>query len=103
VTQYRYTYTGPLDQYDFGRYAYSVLYAPPKLQADLLAHQHPRVCIAGEIEGISVNLAWQPSGGGRLYLIVSNQVRRARNLVLGDTVCLTCVFQHAPCGYCDEL
>jgi hypothetical protein len=63
-----------------------VLYAPPELQAELLAHQRPRVRIAGEIEGIPVNLAWQPSGDGRLYLIVSDEVRRARNLLLGDPV-----------------
>lgn len=86
VTAYQYSYTGPLDEYDFGRYAYCVLYAPPELQAELLAHQRPRVRIAGEIEGIAVNLAWQPSGDGRLYLIVNNELRRVRNLVVGDPV-----------------
>jgi hypothetical protein len=84
VTDYRYTYTGPLELYDFGRYAYHVLYAPPELQAELL----PRVRISGEIEGIQVNLAWQPSGDERLYLIVSDKLRRARNLIPGDPVTL---------------
>lgn len=48
MTGYRYSYTGPLDLYDFGRYAYHVLYAPPELQAELLAQQRPRVRISGE-------------------------------------------------------
>lgn len=52
----------------------------------MLAHQRPRVRITGEIEGIPVNLAWQPSGDGRLYLIVSDEPRRARNLLPGDPV-----------------
>ena len=86
MNAYRYTYTGPLDQYDFGRYAYHVLYAPAELQAELLAHQRPRVRITGEIEGIPVNLAWQPSGDGRLYLFVSEELRRARNLLVGNPV-----------------
>lgn len=86
MTAYQFSYTGPLDQYDFGRYAYYVLYAPPDLQAALLVHQRPRVRITGEIEGIPVDLAWQPSGDGRLYLIVRDEVRRTRNLVLGDPV-----------------
>lgn len=84
MTAYQYTYTGPLDQYDLGRYAYHVLYAPAELQAALLAHQRPRIRITGEIEGIPINLAWQPSGDGRLYLIVSDELRRARNLLPGD-------------------
>lgn len=86
ATPYRYTHTGPLDQYDFRRYAYYVLYAPVELQAELLAYQRPRVRITGEIEGILVNLAWQPSGDGRLYLIVSDELRRERNLIVGDLV-----------------
>ncbi len=86
MTAYRYVYTGPLELYDLGRYAYHVLYAPPELQAELLAQQRPRVRIAGALEGIPVNLAWQPSGDGRLYLIVSDELRRARNLLPGDPV-----------------
>jgi hypothetical protein len=86
VTAYRYTYSGPLELYDLGRYAYHVLYAPPELQAELLAQQRPRVRISGEFEGIPVNLAWQPSGDGRLYLLVSDELRRARTLLAGDQV-----------------
>lgn len=86
MTDYRYTYTGPLELYDFGRYAYHVLYAPPELQVELLVQQRPRVRISGEIEGMPVSLAWQPSGAGRLYLIVSDKLRRARNLLPGDPV-----------------
>jgi hypothetical protein len=86
MTAYRYSYTGPLELYDLGRYAYHVLYASPELQAELLAQQRPRVRISGELEGIPVNLAWQPSGDGRLYLIVSDELRRARNLLAGDPV-----------------
>lgn len=86
VTTYRYSYTGPLELYDLGRYAYHVLYAPPELQAELLAQQRPRVRISGALEGMPVNLAWQPSGDGRLYLIVSDELRRAGNLLEGDLV-----------------
>ena len=86
MADYRCTYTGPLELYDFGRYAYHVLYAPPELQAELLAQQRPRVRISGELEGVPVNLAWQPSGDGRLYLLVSDKLRRARDLLSGDPV-----------------
>jgi hypothetical protein len=86
LTQYHYSCTVPLETFDFGRYFYHVLYAPEELQAELLTHQRPRVRISGEVEGVPVNLAWQPSGDGRLYLIVSDELRRACNLVLGDPV-----------------
>lgn len=86
MTAYRYSYTAPLELYDLGRYAYHVLYASPELQAELLAQQRPRVRISGELEGMPANLAWQPSGDGRLYLIVSDELRRARRLLAGDPV-----------------
>jgi hypothetical protein len=86
VTAYRYSHTGPLELYDLGRYAYHVLYAPPGLQRELLAQQRPRVRISGELAGSLVNLAWQPSGDGRLYLIVSDAVRRTGNVRLGDPI-----------------
>lgn len=89
MSEYRYTCTLPLELYDLGRYAYHVLYAPPELQAELLAQQRPRVRITGALEGQPINLAWQPSGDGRLYLIVGDELRRARSLVLGDPVTVT--------------
>jgi hypothetical protein len=86
VTVYRYLHTGPLELYDLGRYAYHVLYASPDLQLELLSQQRPRIRISGELAGSPINLAWQPSGDGRLYLLVSDEVRRAGNVHLGDLV-----------------
>jgi hypothetical protein len=74
----RFSYTALLERHDLGRYAYQVLYASPELQAELLAYQRPRVRIVGEVEGIAVSLVWQPSGDGRLYLLIGDELRRAR-------------------------
>jgi len=86
MTDYRFTCTLPLERHDVGRYVYQVVYAPPEVQAELLAHQRPRVRISGEVEGLPVNLAWQPSGDGRLYLMIGADLRSALRLALGDTV-----------------
>ena len=63
---------------------YNVLFLPPDLRAQLPFDTYPRLRVEGEIADIPVANAFIPAGDGRNYLIVSPQVMRDAELVLGD-------------------
>ena len=64
---YQFTCTGPLTLHALGTYTYRVLFCDPELETALpFKKGTPRLRIDGELEGIPVSLAWQPSRGGPL-------------------------------------
>jgi hypothetical protein len=86
MSAYQYEHTGPIEPHYIGRLTYQVLFAPPELQAELLSYQRPRVRIAGDIEGVPVHLAWQPTGDGRLYLLIGSNLRSKLKRTMGEVI-----------------
>ena len=74
-----------IEAHDFGRFAYTVIYLPEELRADLPFDRHPRLRVEGEIAEHPFEGAWQP-GQGRMYLMVPRELMREAGLARGDEV-----------------
>ncbi len=86
---YQFTCTGPLTLHALGTYTYRVLFCDPELEAALpFKKGTPRLRIDGELEGIPVSLAWQPSRGGPHYVMVSPELCKQAGVKVGDEVTL---------------
>lgn len=84
---YPHHFTGPIDEYDFGRMQYHVVYLPRDLQALLNTAQNPRQRIRGEIDGMDIQAAIMPSGGDQApYIMCSKRIQQKIGKSLGDMV-----------------
>jgi hypothetical protein len=83
---YPYEFTDCVAYYAFDRYAYTVLFLPSELQANLPFKKFPRLRIEGEINDWPVQGAWQPAGDGKYYLILSKRFLKEAGLAAGSFV-----------------
>ena len=76
-------FTAEVERYDFGRYAYSVVWLPEELHEELPLKEHPRLRVDAEINGFRHTGTFQPTGG-RWYLMLSRRVLKAAGLEIGE-------------------
>jgi len=70
-----YRFTGPLEELDYGRMKYWVVYLPQKLEGQRPFSQQARLRIQGSVGGEPVSLALLPMRG-RHYLLISRALAR---------------------------
>jgi len=83
MSEYPYHFEAEVELLDFGNMAYSVVYVPSRLKKQLPLKEHPRLRIDGEVNGIRINAAFQPSGSG-WYLMLSKKFRQICGLQVGQ-------------------
>lgn len=76
-------FRGRVDVIDYGRMVYTVLYLPAALAREL---DRPRLRVHAVIDEIDVDGAFQPSGDGRRYLLLSKRVLKQLGKAPGDVV-----------------
>ncbi len=84
-----YAFEAPIEYYDFGTMAYTVVYLPRELERELPLDEYPRLRINGEVADRPIEGAWQPGGersDGRWYLMVPRKFMQQASLSLGDEV-----------------
>ena len=84
MNKYDFQFESEVDIYDFGRMAYTVIYAPKKLLRQLPLKQNPRLRIDGVVAGVPYQGAFQPAGQGKYYLILSRRFCKSAGLERGD-------------------
>ena len=80
-----YTFEGPLEKYDFGKYFYHIVYLPSELVKQLPFDQHPKLRMVGEVNGMPYKGAWVPAHG-RWYILLSKKTLKKLGVELGDVV-----------------
>lgn len=80
-----YSFEGEVDIYDWGRMAYTVIYAPEEIIETLPFDMFPRLRISGEVAELPFEGAWQITDGKR-YLILPKSFLQASGLSRGDPV-----------------
>ena len=97
------SFAATVDKYDFGKYFYTVVYFPKVVTDALPLEQYPRLRLAAEIDGVTVDGALMPDKVGSAqtkhlleaglpagqqiwYYIVSKKLLRKIGKTLGDTV-----------------
>ena len=79
-------FTATIDEINFGRMAYAVIYLPPDVFEGLRGSGGGRPRVDGEIAGEPFHGGVQPAGGGRHYVMVSKTLRKACGRGIGDRV-----------------
>lgn len=85
MNQFEYSFEAPLSTYDFGEFAYSVVYLPKSLLARLDFSKSKRLRIYGEINGVPKEAAIMPAKG-KWYIMVSKKLQKQCRLAQGDLV-----------------
>ena len=84
-----YEFEAPVELYDFGRMAYTVVYLPREIEQELPFDEHPRLRINAEVNDYPLEGAWQPGGkigDGRYYLILSRHFLKQIESEVGSVV-----------------
>ena len=91
---YPYTFEAPVEYHDVGsdRYAYTVIFVPTDLAADLPLDTSPRLRITGEVMDHPIKASLTPVRG-RWYVLLAQKVLKAIDSAVGDTV--ACRFEIA--------
>lgn len=82
---YDYQFSGPIEELDFGRMAYKVIWLPEELEERLPFAQFPRLRIDAEIAGLLTNCAFQ-IGEKRRYLLLASDFLKQAGVKLGEKV-----------------
>lgn len=78
-------FEGRVVHHDLGTMRYTVVFLPEEIAAALPLDAHPRLRMSGELDGVPISGAWQPSRG-RWYLMLSKSALRDAGRRVGDTV-----------------
>jgi hypothetical protein len=91
MAYFDFTTVGPLEHLDMGNakspMVHHVLFLAPELEATPPFNARARLRFEGEIDEVSVSLAWQPKDG-RHYAMLSPDIRKATRLSVGEEVTL---------------
>ncbi len=82
------TIEGRLEEVDYGRMTYWVVFLPPRLEAQRPFLEQRKLRMRGEVAGRAVSLAWQLKGG-RHYVMFGKTLAKALGLVPGSKVSLS--------------
>jgi len=85
MTDFPYFFDSPIVSHDWGKFAYSVVFLPEDMQAELPFDQFPRLRVEAEVGNTSFSGAFQPANG-RYYLLLSKRFLKSAGLELGDWV-----------------
>ena len=96
MSEYPYEFQGKVEEVDFGKFRYTVVYGPKKVALELDLKATPRLRITGEVNEIRIDAAFQPTGG-RWYLLLSKKLMKVCGLAVGAraTVCFDIADQNA--------
>jgi hypothetical protein len=80
-----YSFKTKVDQHDFGKFAYTVVYLPKVLASKLPLDKNPRLRINVVISKTLIKGALQPTKKG-WYFMLSNKILKKLGLAIGDEV-----------------
>ncbi|MDX1972734.1 MAG: YdeI/OmpD-associated family protein [Candidatus Sumerlaeia bacterium] len=79
-------FTGILSLMDMGKYTYRVLYLPEDLKEQLTFEKGNRLRMNASVEGVRLELCWQPQKGGQHYVMLNPEVCKEAGLEVGYEV-----------------
>ena len=87
MTHFPHQFEAPIEHHDVGseKYAYTVVYVPDDLLAQLPMREFPRLRITGEINDHPFDASLTPARG-RWYVLLSKKLLKAAGLSVGDDV-----------------
>ncbi|MEM6599727.1 MAG: YdeI/OmpD-associated family protein [Cyanobacteria bacterium P01_C01_bin.69] len=85
MTDFPYIFDSPIVSHDWGKFSYSVVFAPEDVQAELPFDQFPRLRVEADVGNTPFSGAFQPVNG-RYYLLLSKRFLKLAGLELGDWV-----------------
>lgn len=77
------SFSAAVEELDFGRMVYAVVYVPELVRRRLAAGTRARVI--GTVGGVRFRGGVLPAGGGRQYLLLSKKFLKSAGLAVGDT------------------
>ncbi len=80
-----YTFKTQIDEHDFGKFAYTVVYLPKAVASKLPLDKNPRLRINAVISKTLLKGALQPTKKG-WYFMLSNKTLKKLGLAIGDEV-----------------
>jgi len=89
-----YEFEAPVEYHDVGsdKYAYTVIFVPEEIAAELPLKDHPRLRVSGEVSDYPVEASLTPVRG-RWYILLSKRILKALDASVGD--CLEVRFKIA--------
>ncbi len=85
MSESEFQFDATVSAHDFGRMAYTVLYAPPAVVSALSLSENPRLRITGYVADQPYKGAFQPAGDDKYYLILSKNFLKTAQLEVGDS------------------
>lgn len=89
MSYFTHRFEGPVERFAVGRGKvlwYTVVFLPAALARELPLDRHPRLRVEAEVAECPVDGAWQPTGDGRHYLMLSRRLLRQLGVAVGDEV-----------------
>lgn len=86
---FTHAFDAPIERHAVGRgraIRYTVVFLPEDMAADLPFDRHPRLRIEGEVADVPVKGAFQSSGDGRYYLMISPETLKAASIDIDHVV-----------------
>ena len=83
MSDYPFQFEAKVQFHDFGKFRFSVVYLPKRLESKLPLKEKPRLRISGEISGIRFDAALQPTKS-RWYMMVSRRMLKICGLTVGQ-------------------
>ena len=84
--EYLVTFEGKIATVEFNQFVSTVVYLPQKFHRQLPLKANPRLRTKGFIDNIPFELALQPTGKNRWYLMLAKRLTKLLNKRVGDTI-----------------
>lgn len=81
-----YNFDAVVDRYDYGSYAYLCVYLPDNVTQSIATPGAPRPRVGATLNGHELEAGLNPSGDGRLYIILGRPLLTRLHLSEGDPV-----------------
>jgi Bacteriocin-protection, YdeI or OmpD-Associated/Domain of unknown function (DUF1905) len=86
-----YYFEADVSTYDFGKYAYTVVWLPAHVREQLAFPKSQRLRVNALVNDFPVDGSFQPAGEGRFYLILGRATLKKLGLAVGSALTLSFV------------
>lgn len=84
--EYLVSFEGKIKPYEFNQFISSVVYLPAKFHKQLPLKENPRLRVQGFIDSKPFELALQPTGRNRWYIMLSKRMLKLIQKDVGETI-----------------
>ena len=84
--EFPFAFEGKICSYELNQFIASVVYLPSKLSKELPLQEYPRLRVRGMIDATAIELALQPTGKNRWFLLISQMLQKKLGKSVGSKV-----------------